>query len=76
MSAAVQVTWGIALVIMIPGPVALGSWFWALPSKPQSLVLGAAVFLIAQLLVRLPLTGWITQQLGPSIQQGLPISCT
>jgi uncharacterized membrane protein YhfC len=73
MSATVQVTWGIALVIMILGPVALGSWFWArYRPNPRAFVLGAAVFLIAQLLVRLPLTGWITQQLGPSIQQGLP----
>jgi len=74
MSATVQVTWGIALVIMILGPVALGSWFWArYRPNPRAFVLGAAVFLIAQLLVRLPLTGWITQQLGPSIQQGLPM---
>ncbi|MHB1317909.1 MAG: YhfC family intramembrane metalloprotease [Anaerolineae bacterium] len=73
MSTAVQVTWGIALVIMILGPVALGSWFWArYRPNPRAFVLGAAIFLISQLLLRLPLTGWITQQLGASIQQGVP----
>jgi len=71
MSTAVQVTWSIALVIMILGPVALGSWFWArYRPNPRAFLLGAAVFLVAQMLVRLPLTGWITQQLGASIQEG------
>jgi uncharacterized membrane protein YhfC len=73
MSAAVQITWGLALVIMILGPIALGSWFWVrYRPKPRAFVLGAVVFVVAQLLIRIPLAGWITQKLGSSIQQGTP----
>lgn len=74
MSTAVQLTWSLALVVMILGPIALGSWFWSrYRPNPRAYVLGAVVFLVAQLVLRLPLVGRITQQLGDSIAQGLPM---
>jgi uncharacterized membrane protein YhfC len=67
-------TWSISLVIMILGPLALASWFWSRfrPSL-RAFALGATVFAVFQLVLRLPLTSLIGRLLGDTIKSGAPL---
>jgi uncharacterized membrane protein YhfC len=61
----VQSTWGIALSIMIAGPIALASWFWRRYGvSPRAFLYGALVFVVFQLILRLPLVTLVTQRIG------------